>query len=56
MGKLLHFFRSHSLREMLQELAWLSRHSLHYKKEVFFYILIGLLGTAVSLIGSILSK
>ena len=56
MGKLLHFFRSRSLREMLQELAWLSRHSLHYKKEVFFYILIGILGTAVSLIGSILSK
>ena len=56
MGKLLQFFRSRSLREMLQELAWLSRYSLHYKKEVLWYIFIGVLGTAVSLIGSILSK
>ena len=56
MGKLLQFFRSRSLREMLQELDWLSRYSLHYKKEVLWYIFIGVLGTAVSLIGSILSK
>ena len=54
MGKLLQFFRSRSLREMLQELDWLSRYSLHYKKEVLWYIFIGVLGTAVSLIGSIL--
>jgi hypothetical protein len=39
---------------MLQELAWLSRYSLHYKKEVLWYIFIGALGTLVSLIGSIL--
>ena len=56
MEKLLQFFRSRSLREMLQEFAWLSRYSLHYKKEVLWYIFIGVLGTAVSLIGSILSK
>ena len=56
MGKLLQFIRSRSLREMLQEHVWLSRYSLHYKKEIFFYILVGLLGTAVSLAGSILSK
>ena len=56
MEKLLQFFRSRSLREMLQELAWLSRYSLHYKKEVLLYIFIGVLGTVVSLIGSILSK
>ena len=56
MGKLLQFFQSRSSREMLQELAWLSRYSLHYKKEVLWYIFIGVLGTAVSLIGSILSK
>lgn len=56
MEKLLQFFRSRSLREMLQELAWLSRYSLHYKKEVLWYIFIGVLGTVVSLIGSILSK
>ena len=56
MEKLLHFFRSRSLREMLQELAWLSRYSLHYKKDVLWYMFVGVLGTAVSLIGSILSK
>ena len=56
MKKLLQFFQSRSLREMLQELAWLSKYSLHYKKEVLWYILIGVLGSVVSLIGSILSK
>lgn len=56
MGKLLKIIRSRSLREMLQEHAWLSRYSLHYKKEVLWYILIGVLGTAVSLLSSILSK
>ena len=56
MKKLLHFFRSRSLRELLQELSWLSRYSLLYKKEVLWYIFIGVLGTVVSLIGSILSK
>ena len=56
MGKLLEHIRSRSLREMLQEHAWLSRYSLLYKKEVLWYILVGILGTAVSLAGSILSK
>lgn len=56
MEKLLQFIRSRSLREMLQEYAWLSRYSLHYKKEVLWYIIMGILGTAVSLLGSILSK
>ena len=56
MRKLLQHIRSRSLREMLQEHAWLSRYSLHYKKEVLWYIFVGILGTAVSLIGSILSK
>lgn len=56
MGKILQRIRSHSLKEMLQEYAWLSRYSLHYKKEVLWYIVVGILGTAVSLAGSILSK
>lgn len=56
MGKLLERIRSHSLKEMIREYAWLSRYSLHYKKEVLWYICVGLLRTAVSLIGSILSK
>jgi len=56
MRKRLQNIRSHDLKEMLREYAWLSRYSLHYKKEVLWYILVGILGTAVSLIGSILSK
>ena len=56
MGKLLQFIRSRSLRELLQEYGWLSRYSLHYKKEVLWYILVGVLGTVVSLLGSILGK
>ena len=56
MEKLRQIFRSRSLRELLQELSWLSRYSLLYKKEVLWYIFIGVLGTVVSLIGSILSK
>ena len=56
MRKLLQKIKSRSLREMLQEQAWLTRYSLHYKKEVLWYIFVGLLGTAVSLAGSVLSK
>ena len=52
MGTLLAKIRS----QMLNEYAWLSRYSLHYKKEVLWYIFAGILGTAVSLGGSILSK
>ena len=56
MGKLLQKIRSRSLKEMIREYIWLSRYSLHYRKEVLWYILVGVLSTAVSLTGSILSK
>ena len=56
MGKLLQTIRSRSLKEMIREYIWLSRYSLHYRKEVLWYILVGVLSTAVSLTGSILSK
>jgi ABC-type bacteriocin/lantibiotic exporter with double-glycine peptidase domain len=56
MKKLLHKLRSENLEEMLREFAWLSRYGLHYKKEMLWYLFVGILGTAVSLIGSILSK
>lgn len=56
MGKLIQKIRSHSVKQILREYAWLSRYSLHYKKEVLWYIFVGILGTAVSLGGSILSK
>ena len=56
MGKLVQFIRSRTLKEMIQEYKWLSRCGLRYKKEVLWYICVGILGTAVSLAGSILSK
>lgn len=56
MGKLLKMIRSRNLKEMLQELEFLRCYSVNYRKEVLWYIVVGILGTAVSLIGSILSK
>lgn len=48
--------KSHSLSEMLQEFAWLGRYTRQYKAEVLWYVIVGVLGTALSLIGSVLSK
>ena len=56
MGKITHKFTSHSLKEILREYAWLSRYSLRYQGEVLWYVFTGILATAVSLVGSILSK
>lgn len=56
MKKILNFFRSHSLKEMIKEWRWLSRYSFRYKAAVSWYIFTGILGTVVSLAGSILSK
>ena len=56
MGKLLKKITSHPPRDMLREYAWLSRYTLHYKAEVAWYIIVGILGTVLSLAGSILSK
>ena len=46
----------HSAKQMLREYAWIYRHSLHHKGAIVWYTLCGLLGTAMSLIGSVLSK
>lgn len=56
MKRLLRLIRSQSLKEMVREYTWLSQYSLHYKKEVLWYIFVGILGTVVSLSGSLLSK
>lgn len=56
MANLFKNIKSHSLRELLREYQWLSRYTLHYKAEVLWYILVGILGTVLSLTGSILSK
>ena len=56
MGNLLKFIRSRTLKEIIKEHLWLSRYSLYYKAEVFWYIFIGILGTVISLGASIVSK
>ena len=56
MKQLLKKLKSHSLKEMMREYQWLSRYSIHYKAEILWYILVGILGTGTSLLASILSK
>lgn len=48
--------KSHNVKEIIREYTWLSRYSLRYRGEVLWYILIGILGTVLSLAGSVLSK
>ena len=56
MIRILRKMKSHSLKEMLKEYAWLLRCSFCYKRQVLWYLFMGVLGTAMSLGGSILSK
>jgi len=49
-------FKSQNIKEVIREYTWLSRYSLRYRGEVLWYIFIGILGTGLSLAGSILSK
>lgn len=56
MRKLFTKIKSHSLRDMLKEYAWLSRYTRQYKAEVLWYVIVGVLGTVLSLAGSVLSK
>ena len=56
MERFLKLLRSHNLKELLREYAWISRYSLRYKAQVAWYIFTGILGIATSLTGSILSK
>lgn len=56
MKRFLHKIKSHSLKEMLREYAWLMRRSMQYKKQIFLYLVIGILGTVMSLVGSLVSK
>lgn len=56
MSKLFQKIKSHSLRQWLRECQWLGRYTLHYKAEVLWYVFVGILGTVLSLAGSILSK
>lgn len=44
------------LRELLAQTAWLYAYARRYRKSIVIYTFIGLIGTAVSLISSIISK
>ncbi|MBR5322841.1 MAG: ABC transporter ATP-binding protein [Clostridia bacterium] len=48
--------KSKSVKEMKNEYIWLSQYSKSYKKDIFLYLIIGILSTAYSLIASIISK
>lgn len=56
MKRLLHKIKSHSVKEILREYAWLIRCSMRYKGKILWYSLMGVLGTLMSLAGSLLSK
>lgn len=56
MKRLLHKIKSHSLKEILREYAWLVRCSIRYKGKILWYLFMGVLGTVMSLVGSVLSK
>ena len=56
MVRFLQKIKSASLKEMLKEYIWLIRCSMQYKKEILWYLAMGILGTVMSLAGSILSK
>ena len=45
-----------TLREMLHELGWIYGYSKRYKWQIVFYVLLGILGTLMSLGASVLSK
>ena len=56
MKRFLHKIKSYAKKEMMKEYAWLIRCSMCYKRQILCYLLIGVLGTVMSLAGSILSK
>ncbi|MBQ3074865.1 MAG: ABC transporter ATP-binding protein [Clostridia bacterium] len=41
---------------MMQEYRWIQRYSRRYIKEILWYLFIGILGTVMGLVGSVLSK
>lgn len=49
-------FKTENMRSFIKESGWICRYCLHYKGEVLWYMLLGMIGTAISLIAGILSK
>ena len=45
-----------SIHEMWEEFKWMCSYGKNYKKEIFFYICLGIFSTIMSLVSSIASK
>ena len=56
MKKILHKLNRQTLKELWTEYTWLMRCSMHYKRQILWYLLMGIVGTIMSLAGSVLSK
>jgi len=54
--KLIQKIKDGAVLEILQELRWISGYSRRYLWAIGFYILLGILGTIISLVASIISK
>ena len=48
--------KHHTMRDLLQELSWILRYSLQFRREILLHILLGGVGTGLSLAASVLSK
>lgn len=48
--------KNNSIQELLQELAWILHYGLQFRREILLHILLGSLGTGLSLGASVLSK
>ena len=56
LGKLLGYIREGKLKEMWKQTGWILQYARRYWKAMVIYTLLGLTGTAVSLISSLISK
>ena len=54
--KLIQKIKDGTVSEILQELRWISGHGRRYLWEIGFYILLGILGTVITLVAGIISK
>ncbi len=54
--KLKQALRSGLLAEMLREAKWMTQYIIRYWKAILYYIMLGVLGTAMGLAGSVASK
>ncbi len=50
------YIQGGSLKEVMRETAWIYSHMRAYRKAIFAYIVLGLLGTAMSMLSALASK